>query len=165
MVRWAQTHTHTHCSIRPRLSFTEEMVSSSTACWDTDMDRRVLVSVHRSECTSGEYWCDNSRSITQGVLVMILLLTVTAPQCAAIFPTNSGRPANFFTLFNTVRVILTGTEQSRVTLITPFDPEAGPRWRGRYNALYGYRGRDLIAALGRGYTKRQLISFGAVTPL
>ncbi|KAH8410976.1 hypothetical protein KR222_004515 [Zaprionus bogoriensis] len=44
----------------------------------------------------------------------------------------------------------------------PFDPHFGRAWRPTYERKFGPRGERLIAALGSGYTLRQLRQFGAI---
>ncbi|XP_034655000.1 uncharacterized protein LOC117892698 [Drosophila subobscura] len=44
----------------------------------------------------------------------------------------------------------------------PFDPHFGRAWRPHYERKFGFRGERLIAALGSGYSVRQLRHFGAI---
>ncbi|KAH8280380.1 hypothetical protein KR018_005230 [Drosophila ironensis] len=44
----------------------------------------------------------------------------------------------------------------------PFDPHFGRSWRPNFQRKFGYRGERLIAALGSGYSVRQLRHFGAI---
>ncbi|XP_064548915.1 uncharacterized protein LOC135435681 [Drosophila montana] len=44
----------------------------------------------------------------------------------------------------------------------PFDPHFGRAWRPAYERKFGRRGERLIAALGSGYSLRQLRHFGAI---
>ncbi|EDW02467.1 GH19873 [Drosophila grimshawi] len=44
----------------------------------------------------------------------------------------------------------------------PFDPHFGRNWRPNYEHKFGRRGERLIAALGSGYSIRQLRHFGAI---
>ncbi|XP_017027016.2 uncharacterized protein [Drosophila kikkawai] len=44
----------------------------------------------------------------------------------------------------------------------PFDPHFGRAWRPVYERKFGHRGERLIAALGSGYSIRQLRHFGAI---
>ncbi|XP_022224760.2 uncharacterized protein LOC111075635 isoform X2 [Drosophila obscura] len=44
----------------------------------------------------------------------------------------------------------------------PFDPHFGRSWRPNYERKFGFRGERLIAALGSGYSVRQLRHFGAI---
>ncbi|XP_030375277.1 uncharacterized protein LOC115624643 [Scaptodrosophila lebanonensis] len=44
----------------------------------------------------------------------------------------------------------------------PFDPHFGKAWRPHYQRKFGYRGERLIAALGSGYSVKQLRTFGAI---
>ncbi|KRF78542.1 uncharacterized protein [Drosophila virilis] len=44
----------------------------------------------------------------------------------------------------------------------PFDPHFGRAWRPTYERKFGRRGERLIAALGSGYSLRQLRHFGAI---
>ncbi|ALC41569.1 CG15650, partial [Drosophila busckii] len=44
----------------------------------------------------------------------------------------------------------------------PFDPHFGRAWRPIYEKKFGRRGERLIAALGSGYSIKQLRHFGAI---
>lgn len=44
-----------------------------------------------------------------------------------------------------------------------FDPEQSARLAPLYQKTYGYRGRNLIHAFGIGYSRKDLIRFGAVS--
>ncbi|XP_034102869.1 uncharacterized protein LOC132791849 [Drosophila nasuta] len=44
----------------------------------------------------------------------------------------------------------------------PFDPHFGRAWRPTYERKFGRRGERLIAALGSGYSLKQLRHFGAI---
>ena len=62
------------------------------------------------------------------------------------------------------RDVLVAPETTRATQNVPFDPDAGIKFRDAYQNRFGYRGMGLIDKFGRGYTREQLVTLGAVTP-
>lgn len=45
-----------------------------------------------------------------------------------------------------------------------FDPNFGKKWQNHFRKQFGYRGENLIALLGNGYSRNALIFYGAIDP-
>lgn len=43
-----------------------------------------------------------------------------------------------------------------------FDPEFGKKWQPAFQRQFGYRGENLIALLGNGYSRQALVHYGAI---
>ena len=87
--------------------------------------------------------------------VTTLLLVFTTAPCS---------PNGVVGTLRSFRDVLVAPETTRAIQEVPFDPDAGINFRNGYQKRFGYRGMGLIDKLGRGYTKQQLVTFGALTP-
>lgn len=43
-----------------------------------------------------------------------------------------------------------------------FDPDFGKKYRAAYQRQFGYRGENLVAMIGNGYSRKQLEHYGAL---
>lgn len=65
-------------------------------------------------------------------------------------------------VFNYAGSVLFGSKYQRQVSRYVFDPEFGLKWRGAFNRQFGYRGENLIALLGSGRSKQELMYYGAI---
>ncbi|XP_059614369.1 uncharacterized protein LOC132260338 [Phlebotomus argentipes] len=59
-------------------------------------------------------------------------------------------------------LLLFGHPHQSHTFPVYFDPEAGRRWRPHFQRQFGRHGENLIALLGSGKTRGDLIHYGAI---
>jgi hypothetical protein len=61
-----------------------------------------------------------------------------------------------------VRKLLFGYPGQRESQQWIFDPEVSVKRRQAFEKQFGYRGENLIALIGQGYSRKELIYYGAI---
>lgn len=61
-------------------------------------------------------------------------------------------------------VLLGNNWQPQIISPYVFDPDFGKKWQNNFRKQFGYRGENLIALLGNGYSRNALIYYGAIDP-
>lgn len=76
---------------------------------------------------------------------------------------NASPTAKVTAMFKYFSGVLFGNLAGGEEIPIKFDPQFGSKWRPYFERQFGYRGKNLIELLGKGYKKSDLVQYGAIS--